>query len=170
MSMRSWTTATSRSSIPRLARDGPRITAYYELKANITLRADDRLSRAGIKKIQPGIESLDTEVLKLMRKGCTMLQNVQTLKLAAENGLFVEWNLLHGFPGETAESYRRSRPSYRSSGICNRPPSADPCAPIASALIGRGRRASDRDHPESAYATFTRSRRRCSRGSPTISI
>ena len=64
------------------------------------------LSRAGIKKIQPGIESLDTNVLKLMRKGCTMLQNVQTLKLAAENGLFVEWNLLHGFPGETAENYR----------------------------------------------------------------
>jgi ribosomal peptide maturation radical SAM protein 1 len=93
--------------LPRLGRDGPRITAYYELKANITSAQLTVLSRAGIKKIQPGIESLDTEVLKLMRKGCTTLQNVQLLKLAAENGLFVEWNLLHGFPGETAASYRR---------------------------------------------------------------
>jgi hypothetical protein len=29
-----------------------------------------------------------------MRKGCTMLQNVQILKLAAENGIWVAWNLL----------------------------------------------------------------------------
>lgn len=92
--------------LPRLMQDGPAITAYYELKANLTADQLVLLSGAGIKKIQPGIESLDSTILRLMRKGCTMLQNVQTLKLAAEAGVYVEWNLLHGFPGETVEQYR----------------------------------------------------------------
>ena len=43
-----------------------------------------------------------------MKKGCTVLQNVQVLKLAAENGIWVAWNLLYGFPGETAQAYLRS--------------------------------------------------------------
>jgi hypothetical protein len=34
-------------------------------------------------------------------------QNVQTLKLAAECGVRVEWNFLYGFPGETGEQYAR---------------------------------------------------------------
>jgi ribosomal peptide maturation radical SAM protein 1 len=96
-----------RDFIPRLAREGPDVTIYYELKANLKPEQMRLLGAAGIRKIQPGIESLDTGILALMRKGCTMLQNVQTLKLAAENGLFVEWNLLYGFPGETPEQYER---------------------------------------------------------------
>jgi ribosomal peptide maturation radical SAM protein 1 len=93
--------------LPRLAAEGPEIIVYYELKTNLSPEQLTLLSRAGIKKIQPGIESLDSEILALMNKGCTMLQNVQTLKLAAENGLYVEWNLLYGFPGETPEHYAR---------------------------------------------------------------
>ncbi len=37
-----------------------------------------------------------------MRKGATTLQNVQTLKLAAEAGIYVEWLALCGFPGSAA--------------------------------------------------------------------
>jgi hypothetical protein len=37
-----------------------------------------------------------------------MLQNVQTLKIAAESGVYIEWNLLHGFPGEEQASYERT--------------------------------------------------------------
>ena len=94
--------------LPRLAAEGPAITMYCELKANLRPDQVELLSRAGAKKIQPGIEALDTDVLRLMRKGCTALQNVQTLKLAAESGIYVEWNLLHGFPGERRESYERT--------------------------------------------------------------
>jgi ribosomal peptide maturation radical SAM protein 1 len=94
--------------LPRLAAEGPAITMYCELKSNLTEEQLILLSRAGLKKIQPGIEALDTPLLKLMKKGCTTLQNVQTLKLAAEAGLYVEWNLLHGFPGEEAENYRQA--------------------------------------------------------------
>lgn len=93
--------------IPRLAAEGPRLTIYYEMKANLKPDQMTLLSRAGIVRIQPGLESLDSDILKLIDKGCTMLQNVQTLKLAAENGVYVEWLALYGLPGETAEQYRR---------------------------------------------------------------
>jgi ribosomal peptide maturation radical SAM protein 1 len=91
--------------LPRLASEGPDITMYFQMKANLRPEQLTMLSRAGIKKIQPGIESLSTPILTLMDKGCTALQNVQALKLAAENGLFVQWNLLYGFPGESDEDY-----------------------------------------------------------------
>jgi ribosomal peptide maturation radical SAM protein 1 len=94
--------------IPRLAAEGPAIRMFWQMKANLRPSQLALLSRAGVRRIQPGIEALDTELLKLMRKGCTMLQNVQILKLAAECGLSVAWNLLYGFPGETAEAYART--------------------------------------------------------------
>jgi hypothetical protein len=81
---------------------------FWQMKANLRPDHLDLLARAGVTRIQPGIEALDTELLTLMKKGCTMLQNVQTLKLAAEYGISVAWNLLYGFPGETAEAYQRS--------------------------------------------------------------
>ena len=93
--------------IPRLADQGPRLTIYYQMKVNLRPEQLTLLSRAGIKKIQPGIESLDREILKLIDKGCTMLQNVQALRLAAESGIYVEWLALCGIPGETPEHYRR---------------------------------------------------------------
>lgn len=94
--------------LPRLAADGPLITMYVEAKSNLRPHQIALLSQAGAKKVQPGIEALDSDVLALMRKGCTMLQNVQTLKIAAECGVYIEWNLLHGFPGESRESYQRT--------------------------------------------------------------
>ena len=63
------------------------------------------LAAAGVRRIQPGIESLSDHVLTLMRKGTTALQNVQLLKWCREYGVSAEWNLLYGFPGETPEDY-----------------------------------------------------------------
>ena len=94
--------------LPRLAAEGPDVSMFWQMKANLRPEQLALLSRAGIKRIQPGIEALDTELLKLMKKGCTMLQNVQTLKIAAENGLSVAWNLLYGFPGEKPAAYERA--------------------------------------------------------------
>jgi hypothetical protein len=63
------------------------------------------LRRAGITRIQPGIESLSDAVLKLMRKGVTALQNIQLLKWCKELGLEPHWNILSGFAGEPPEEY-----------------------------------------------------------------
>jgi len=80
---------------------------YYETKANLKKHEMRLLSDAGVRTIQPGIESLSTPILKLMRKGTTALQNVRFLKWCAEMGITPDWNLLYGFPGEPPEEYER---------------------------------------------------------------
>jgi ribosomal peptide maturation radical SAM protein 1 len=82
---------------------------FYEIKANLTRQQVRALRLAGIDTVQPGIESLSTSVLRRMRKGTTMLQNVRLLKWALYYGITVNWNLLMGFPGESAEDYDGQR-------------------------------------------------------------
>jgi ribosomal peptide maturation radical SAM protein 1 len=91
--------------IPSLAaRRGP-LRIFYEVKANLSREQVALLSRAGIYRIQPGIESMSDHVLQLMRKGTTALRNVQLLKWCREFGIGADWNILYGFPGETADDY-----------------------------------------------------------------
>lgn len=78
---------------------------FYEVKANLTRAQLQKLSRAGVRGIQPGIESLSTRLLSLMRKGATKLINVRLLKWAHYYGIDVSWNLLTGFPGESEDDY-----------------------------------------------------------------
>ena len=91
--------------LPDLARTGLDATLHYEVKTNLTPEQLTILHKAGVRTIQPGIETLDSDVLKLMKKGCTALQNIQLLKLSLEVGLYVVWNFLYGFPGETPDQY-----------------------------------------------------------------
>lgn len=93
--------------VPRLEASGLDLLVFYETKANLKPWHWSALGRAGIRKVQAGIESLETSVLKLMRKGVTGLQNIAALKLAAEAGVYVEWLNLCGFPGETDAAYAR---------------------------------------------------------------
>jgi ribosomal peptide maturation radical SAM protein 1 len=91
--------------LPDLRRRNLGVRLFYEIKANLKREHVKLLREAGVVALQPGIESLSTAVLRLMRKGTTALQNVQMLKLAREYGIHVAWNLLYGFPGEQAEHY-----------------------------------------------------------------
>lgn len=79
---------------------------FYETKANLTPEQIRTMRRGGVRWLQPGIESLSTHVLRLMRKGCTTLQNVRLLKWCLYHRVRVGWNLLWGFPGEREENYR----------------------------------------------------------------
>jgi ribosomal peptide maturation radical SAM protein 1 len=96
-----------RDVIPDLIENDLDLSIWYEVKANIRKEQIKALKLAKIDSIQPGIESLDSEILRLMRKGCTAVQNVQTLKWARQYGLYVGWNLISGFPGEKQEAYQR---------------------------------------------------------------
>jgi ribosomal peptide maturation radical SAM protein 1 len=78
---------------------------FYEVKANLTREQLRTLARGGLRLMQPGIESLSSHVLKLMRKGTTRLINLRLLKWALYYGIGVRWNMLVGFPGETVEDY-----------------------------------------------------------------
>ena len=94
--------------VPRLPAEVPDLHVFYEQKANLTLGQVKALWDAGSRTIQPGIEALDTDLLRLMRKGVHARQNVALLRYARSVGMALKWNLLWGFPGDEAESYRRS--------------------------------------------------------------
>ncbi len=81
---------------------------FYEIKADLARDEMHTLSTAGVKWLQPGIESLSQRSLKRMRKGVNVLQNLQTLKWAEQFGMFLSWNFLVGFPGESAEDYEEA--------------------------------------------------------------
>lgn len=91
--------------LPRLAEDGARLDLFYEVKANLTEAHVATMVRGGVVAIQPGIESLSSDILKLMRKGVSAHQNIALLRHCSAVGLQVHWNILYGFPGEAAEDY-----------------------------------------------------------------
>lgn len=97
--------------LPQLAEKKLDLEFFYEVKSNLTEEQLDLLKDARVTHIQPGIESLNTQVLKLMRKGVTAMQNIQLLKWSAERKLAVTWNILYGFPGETRRQYEQMLPT-----------------------------------------------------------
>jgi len=78
---------------------------FYETKSNLTESEVQQFARAGITEIQPGIESLSSETLELMKKGVKGYQNIELLKWCAMYGVRPAWFLLYGFPNERAEPY-----------------------------------------------------------------
>lgn len=94
-----------RELLPRLAESPIDFQLFFEVKANLR-KSQLRLMRdAGIRTIQPGIESFSTPILKLIRKGTTALQNIRLLKYCAELGVDVVWNVIYGFPNEPIAEY-----------------------------------------------------------------
>src|ERR1700730_18959267 len=63
--------------------------------------------RGGVRQLQPGIESLSDQVLRLMEKGVTSFQSIQLLRWCEEIGIECAWNLLAGFPRESPGEYAR---------------------------------------------------------------
>ncbi len=78
---------------------------FYEVKASLRREQLKLLAQAGVTQLQPGIESLSSNVLRLMRKGVRAIQNVNLLRWAHYYDIDAEWNLLWGFPGETEQDY-----------------------------------------------------------------
>ncbi len=93
--------------LPRLAAHPLNVELFYETKANLRKEQVRLLREAGVTRIQPGIESLSSNVLRLMRKGVSATQNIQLLRWCAEYMVQPGWNLLAGFPGEDPADYAR---------------------------------------------------------------
>jgi len=81
----------------------PSIT--YEQRSNLSLKDIIHLSDANVITIKPGIEALSTGLLKLMNKGISVRQNILLLRNAASLSMYVDWNMLWGFPGDKADHY-----------------------------------------------------------------
>ena len=109
--------------LPKLASLNADIEFFYEVKANLTREQVRLLAAAGVKEIQPGIESFNSRILNLMRKGVTAIQNIQLLKWCCESQIDPFWNILFGFPGEVPDDY-----AYYPTLLCQlshlRPPTA----------------------------------------------
>ena len=90
---------------PAIVHSGHDYEFFYEVKANLSREHLKNLAAAGVRGLQPGIESLSSHVLRLMDKGVRAAQNVNFLRWARYYGIDVSWNILWGFPGETPEDY-----------------------------------------------------------------
>jgi ribosomal peptide maturation radical SAM protein 1 len=91
--------------LPRLMEEGWDLDLFLEVKTNMTRAQIGALALAGVRHVQPGIESLSSPVLSLMSKGSTMLTNICFLKWASYYGISCGWNILTGFPGERITDY-----------------------------------------------------------------
>lgn len=102
-----------KSLMPELRRRQPGIGLFFETKANLRRHQLQILAEAGVRHIQPGIESFSSNILRLMGKGVGRLQNAQLLRWARELGVNVSWNLLFGLPAETDADYRDALEAIR---------------------------------------------------------
>ncbi len=91
--------------LPRLADSDEKYALFFETKANLKREQVELLARAGVRWIQPGIESLDDRILTLLAKGNSTLMNLQLLKWCCELGIDVSWNMLSGIPGDSDSWY-----------------------------------------------------------------
>ena len=77
---------------------------FFEVKTNLREEELIAFAKNRILHVQPGIERLNTSVLKSMRKGTTAAMNLLVLRRCAELGIEVLWNYLLGFPSEEPAS------------------------------------------------------------------
>jgi ribosomal peptide maturation radical SAM protein 1 len=90
---------------PAIADSAADYQIFHEAKANLTRAQLRLLARGGVTHLQPGLESLSSNVLRLMDKGVRAAQNVNLLRWARYYGIDVAWSVLWGFPGETEADY-----------------------------------------------------------------
>ncbi len=82
---------------------GIHLRIFAEIKANLTREEVFHLAQAGFVAMQPGIESLQDDILRIMNKGCRAIRQIETLKNFRMYRIWAVWNLLCGFPGEKEE-------------------------------------------------------------------
>lgn len=92
--------------LPQLVEDRLPVRLFCEVRPEATREHIRLLGRLGA-TVQPGIESLDDHVLKLVHKGSRALENVRLLLWCKTFGVRASWNLIVGFPGESDADYGR---------------------------------------------------------------
>jgi len=93
--------------LPALAEDETNYDILAEIKTNLCSDEMQALARAGFHITQPGIESINDHLLKLMGKGSSAIQNIAIMKYAATYGILPVWNMMYGVPGEEREDFEQ---------------------------------------------------------------
>jgi ribosomal peptide maturation radical SAM protein 1 len=95
----------AKAAFPALAALASGVRIQYEIKANAAPSAVAEMAAAHIRHLQPGIESLSSDILRQMHKGVRSTHNAALLREVENNGMTASWNWLIGFPDETADAY-----------------------------------------------------------------
>jgi ribosomal peptide maturation radical SAM protein 1 len=90
----------------RLGEANTDLRIHYEVRPSLTRAQLRQMRKGGLFSIQPGVESLSTHILKLMRKHTTGVRNLELIKWSTYYGINNLYNILLRFPGETREDYR----------------------------------------------------------------
>lgn len=91
--------------MPQLAKGEPSVRLAYSIRATLAKDKIQKLGDASVSFLLCGIESLNTNILKLLRKGSRAFHNIRLLKWALESGINILWFILYGIPGEQKEDY-----------------------------------------------------------------
>ena len=75
---------------------------------SVTKELLKEMSSSGCWQVLYGLESGSDRMLKLLKKGATLEQNIQAVRWAKEAGLSVRADFIVGTPGETEESLRET--------------------------------------------------------------
>ncbi|MCR4924277.1 MAG: RiPP maturation radical SAM C-methyltransferase [Lachnospiraceae bacterium] len=81
---------------------------YAEIKSNMSRYDLDCLKQAGFIWLQPGIESIQDDILCHINKGNRAIKHIEMLKYATTIGLTCFWNMMTGFPKEDAGWYEET--------------------------------------------------------------
>ena len=82
------------------------IKLHYEIRPNLSRTQLGRMRRGGLSSVQPGVESFSTSVLKTMKKLTTGMRNLELVKWCTYYDINNLYNILVGFPGETAADFQ----------------------------------------------------------------
>ncbi len=94
-----------RELLPKLAREKEKFSFFAEVKSNLTADEVALLGKAGFRTLQPGIENLQDDILLEMNKGNRAIKHIELLKNAHNEGIYLIWHMLGGFPFEKEASY-----------------------------------------------------------------
>ncbi|MGO7449478.1 RiPP maturation radical SAM C-methyltransferase [Rhizobium ruizarguesonis] len=96
--------------IPRIASLNHDTSIFLQTKAHLNADKIAILSKAGVRGLQAGIETLSPTTLTRISKGLSVRKNIEFLAACKNAGIFCYWNYLHSFPGETAADILQAIP------------------------------------------------------------
>jgi radical SAM superfamily enzyme YgiQ (UPF0313 family) len=95
-------------SLCRLNRKG-KLKFFAEIQADLlTPDQIQRLAEAGFSELEAGVQSLDPQVLRRIRRPVKLAPLESNLHLIAGEGIRVTIDLMYGLPGQTVQEVRRS--------------------------------------------------------------
>ncbi len=81
-------------------------TIFYQIKPMLNFEQLKKMKESGIDTLGPGIESLSTKHLALMKKGTTAAINIALLRNCKELNITAKWNHLVALPKDSGEDYK----------------------------------------------------------------